>query len=205
MPALALALMVFFLVLAFGVRVAVALRTTGSSGISSLRAAPRAEVIGGGMFALATALGAANPALALADVIPLWDELDTTAAHVAGTVLCLTGIFGTFVAQMAMGSSWRIGVDPSERTELVTGGIFASMRNPIYTFMIGAWFGFALLVPTWVALAAGVLLVSGIQIQVRAVEEPFMKQIHGETYMSWARRVGRFIPGVGRLTARGRS
>ena len=199
MPALALALMVFFLALAFGVRVGVALRTTGSTGISSLRAAPRAELLGGGMFALATALGAANPALALADVIGVWDALDTTPAHFSGTILCVAGILGTFVAQMAMGSSWRIGVDPSERTELVTGGIFASMRNPIYTFMIVAWVGFALLVPTWVALAAGVLLVSGIQIQVRAVEEPFMTQVHGETYLAWARRVGRFIPGVGRL------
>ncbi|MDP9188526.1 MAG: isoprenylcysteine carboxylmethyltransferase family protein [Actinomycetota bacterium] len=199
MAGLALALMVFFLVLAFGVRVAVALKTTGSSGISSLRVAPTAELVGGGMFALATVLGAANPALALADAIPIWDELDTTAAHAAGTILCLAGILGTFVAQMAMGSSWRIGVDPSERTELVTGGIFASMRNPIYTFMIVTWTGFALLVPTWVALAAGVLLVAGIQIQVRAVEEPHMIRTHGETYLEWACRVGRFVPGIGRL------
>ncbi len=133
-------------------------------------------------------LGGVNPALALADAIPVWDELDTTAAHAAGLALCAVGIAGTFAAQMAMGASWRIGVDPEERTELVTGGVFDLCRNPIYTFMIIAWVGFALLVPTWVALAAGVLLITGIQIQVRLVEEPHMIRTHGETYLAWARR-----------------
>jgi protein-S-isoprenylcysteine O-methyltransferase Ste14 len=195
----ALGLMIAYLALAFGVRVAVALRSTGETGIVSVGSAPPIERLGGGLFFTGVLLGGINPALALADAIPVWSELDTAAAHAAGLALCLAGIAGTFIAQMAMGSSWRIGVDPDERTALVTGGVFASCRNPIYTFMILAWVGFALLVPTWVALAAGVLLISGIQIQVRLVEEPHMIRTHGEAYLAWARRVGRFVPGVGRL------
>ena len=58
---------------------------------------------------------------------------------------------------MAMGASWRIGVDPEETTELVTGGVFGLCRNPIYTFMVIAWVGFALLVPTWGRRDPGVL------------------------------------------------
>lgn len=196
----ALGLMVLYLALAFGVRVAVALRTTGSTGISSLGGAPRAELIGGGLFFTGVALGGANPALALFDAIPVWDELDAAAAHVVGFLFCAIGIWGTFAAQMAMGASWRIGVDPEERTDLVTGGIFGFCRNPIYTFMLIAWVGFALLVPTWVALAAGVLLVTGIEIQVRLVEEPHLLRAHGEPYRAWASRVGRFLPGLGRLS-----
>ena len=195
----ALALMAFYLLLAFGVRVAVALRTTGSSGISSIGSAPAIELFGGGMFAAATVLGGVNPLLAVLDVVEPWDELDTTAVHVAGFVACGIGIAGTFVAQMAMGSSWRIGVDPDERTELVTGGVFQLCRNPIYIFMIIALLGFALLVPTWLVLAAGLLLIAGLQIQVRLVEEPHMIRTHGEPYLAWGRRVGRFLPGLGRL------
>jgi protein-S-isoprenylcysteine O-methyltransferase Ste14 len=195
----ALGLMVAYLVLAFGVRVAVALRTTGSTGISCLGGGPPAELIGGAMFFTGVFLGGANPALALADAIEIWDELDITAAHVAGFAFCAVGIAGTFLGQMAMGASWRIGVDPAERTELVTGGIFALCRNPIYTFMVISSVGFALLVPTWVALAAGVLLVAGLQIQVRLVEEPHLLRSHGEPYGDYARRVGRFLPGLGRL------
>ncbi|CAN5501924.1 isoprenylcysteine carboxylmethyltransferase family protein [soil metagenome] len=195
----ALGLMVLYLALAFGVRVAVALRMTGETGISSLGSAPPVELAGGTLFFAGVLLMGINPALALEGVIGAWDALDSTAAHAGGFVLCAAGIAGTFTAQMAMGSSWRIGVDPAEHTELVTGGIFGLCRNPIYTFMLVAWAGFALLVPSWVALAAGILLFAGIEIQVRLVEEPHMIRSHGEAYLAWARRTGRLIPAVGRL------
>ena len=195
----ALALMAGYLVLAFGVRVAVALRTTGSTGIVSLGAAPPIERIGGGLFGVGVLLGALNPLLAVLDAIEPWADLDTTAVHVAGFALCGIGIAGTFAAQMAMGASWRIGVDPAERTELVTGGVFALCRNPIYTFMITAWIGFALLVPTWLMAVAGVLLLVGIEIQVRLVEERHLLATQGEAYRAYARRAGRFLPGLGRL------
>ena len=195
----ALALMVMYLALAFGVRVVVALRTTGSTGIISLGSAPPIERLGGALFFAGVLLGGLNPLLALLDVIEPWFELDTTAAHAAGFVLCAIGIAGTFAAQMAMGASWRIGTDPSERTELVTGGVFSLCRNPIYTFMLTAWIGFALLVPTWPVAVAGVLLIVGIEIQVRLVEEPHLLRAHGEPYRAWARGVGRFLPGLGRL------
>lgn len=191
--------MVLYLVLAFGVRVAVAVRTTGSSGIVNIGSAPAVELLGGTLFFTGVFLGGINPALALADAVEVWDELDTTAAHFAGFVLCTVGIIGTFAAQMAMGASWRIGVDPGERTELVTGGVFGLCRNPIYSFMIIAWVGFALLVPTWVVLVGGVLLIVGLQIQVRLVEEPHLLRTSGEPYRDYARRVGRFLPGLGRL------
>ena len=196
----ALGLMVAYLALAFGVRVAVALRSTGETGIVSVGSTPPIERLGGGLFFTGVLLGGVNPALALADAVPVWSELDTTAAHAAGLGLCLVGIAGTFIAQMAMGSSWRIGVVPEERTELVTGGVFALCRNPIYTFMIVAWVGFALLVPTWLSIASVPVGLIGLEIQVRLVEEPHMIRSHGEAYLDWARRVGRFLPGIGRLS-----
>lgn len=58
------------------------------------------------------------------------------------------------VAQSGMGSSWRIGVDPAERTELVTGGVFAVVHNPIFTAMLAAQAGLAFAVPGAVALAS---------------------------------------------------
>jgi protein-S-isoprenylcysteine O-methyltransferase Ste14 len=195
----ALALMALYLALAFGVRVAVALRTTGSTGIVAIGAAPAIERLGGGLFLAGLLLGGLNPLLAVLDAIEPWSDLDTAAADVAGFLLCATGIAGTFAAQMAMGASWRIGVDPGERTELVTGGVFAFCRNPIYTFMLTAWIGFALLVPTWLMAFAGVLLIVGIEIQVRLVEERHLVATQGDAYRSYARRIGRFLPGLGRI------
>jgi protein-S-isoprenylcysteine O-methyltransferase Ste14 len=195
----ALGLLVVYLLFAFGVRIAVALRTTGSTGISKLSNAPPVEVLGGGLFVAALVMGAANPPLVLADVLEPIDSLDKAWLHAIGFVLAGVGIVGTFAAQMAMGSSWRIGVDPEERTELVTGGVFALCRNPIYSFMVIAWVGFALLVPTWLSAASIPVGIVAFEVQVRLVEEPHLLRTHGEPYRAWASRVGRFVPGLGRL------
>lgn len=111
-----------------------------------------------------------------------------------GVALYSLGLAGTLVAQRAMGSSWRVGVDASERTDLVTGGPFAVVRNPIFAAMIFAVLGLALLVPNITALLGFLSLVAAVELQVRFVEEPYLLRTHGEGYAS---RVGRFVPGVG--------
>lgn len=195
----AVGLLVVYLALAFGVRVAVALRTTGRSGIARLRGAPPAERLGGGLFAAAMAIGVISPIFVLSDVLEPISSLDETPLHALGFALCAVGIAGTFLAQMAMGASWRIGVDEDERTDLVTGGVFSLCRNPIYTFMVVAWIGFALLVPTSLSLASIPAGILAFEVQVRLVEEPYLIRAHGEPYLVWAARVGRFVPRLGRL------
>jgi protein-S-isoprenylcysteine O-methyltransferase Ste14 len=195
----AVGLLVVYLALAFGVRVAVALRTTGGTGIARLRAARR-RAAGRCLFAGAMAIGIANPILVMRDVLEPIGELDETRCT-CGFALCAVGIVGTFGAQMAMGASWRIGVDEEERTDLVTGGVFSLCRNPIYTFMVVAWIGFALLVPTWLSIASIPAGIFAFEVQVRLVEEPYLIRAHGEPYLAWASRVGRFVPGVGRSPA----
>jgi protein-S-isoprenylcysteine O-methyltransferase Ste14 len=195
----AVGLLILYLALAFGVRVAVALRTTGGTGIARLRGSPPLELLGGALFAAAIAMGVANPVLVLADALEPIEGLNETPFHAIGFALCGVGIAGTFLAQMEMGASWRIGVDQSERTELVTGGLFSLCRNPIYTLMIVAWIGFALLVTTWLSAASVPAGIVAFEVQVRLVEEPYLLRTHGERYRAWASRVGRFVPGVGRL------
>jgi protein-S-isoprenylcysteine O-methyltransferase Ste14 len=58
------------------------------------------------------------------------------------------------------------------------------------------------MVPTWPGLAAPVLVGLGLELQVRLVEEPYLIRTHGDEYRAYAARVGRFVPGVGRLAAR---
>jgi protein-S-isoprenylcysteine O-methyltransferase Ste14 len=43
-------------------------------------------------------------------------------------------------------------------------------------------------------------LVAGIELQVRAVEEPHLLRTHGEAYARWARATGRFVPSLGKLS-----
>jgi protein-S-isoprenylcysteine O-methyltransferase Ste14 len=144
-------------------------------------------------------LGFLAPVLDLAGALEPVDVLDGTAAHVAGVVLTVGGLALTLVAQFAMGNSWRVGVDPAERTALVTDGPFAIVRNPVFAAMIPTSLGLALIVPNVAAIAGFAALVVALELQTRAVEEPYLLAAHGGEYRAYASRVGRFLPGVGRL------
>jgi protein-S-isoprenylcysteine O-methyltransferase Ste14 len=63
--------------------------------------------------------------------------------------------------------------------------------------MVLAQLGVLLMVPTWVSAAALVAMVVAVQLQVRAVEEPHLRAVHGAAYEEYSARTGRFLPGVG--------
>jgi protein-S-isoprenylcysteine O-methyltransferase Ste14 len=200
MTTTALILYVLALVVLFGVRSWVQHRRTGSAGYHGISGTPAdAGWWGGVLFVVAMVAGLAGPLLAVTGTVPTDPPL---ALQVVGLVVALAGFAATLAAQTGMGASWRIGVDPGERTELVTGGVFARVRNPIFTAMVTAQAGVVLMVPTWVSVVALVALVVAVQLQVRAVEEPYLAATHGVVYADYAARAGRFLPGIGRLTAR---
>jgi protein-S-isoprenylcysteine O-methyltransferase Ste14 len=200
MATAALVLFGLSLTLTFGVRIAVQLRRTGSTGV--LGFAPDAtplERFAGLLFVAGLVAGAAAPILTLLGVLEPIPALDGAVGHVIGVALGVGGVVLTFGAQMAMGDAWRIGVDPEERTELVTSGPFGLVRNPIYSAMIPTVLGLVLMVPNVLAIGAIVALVVALELQVRLVEEPYLRQVHGQEYAEYAARVGRFVPGVGLL------
>jgi protein-S-isoprenylcysteine O-methyltransferase Ste14 len=121
----------------------------------------------------------------------------------AGAVAALLGTAGALFAQAGMGESWRVGVDESEAPPLVTHGLFAWVRNPIFSFMGVSALGLSLLVPSAWTLVAIALSTLGIELQVRFVEEPHLQHIHGNEYARYAARTGRFVPGVGRMRSTG--
>lgn len=194
----ALVLYAIWLTLTFGVRVAVQVRRTGSTGILGLDSgAGPLERLTGVLFVVSLVAAAAAPPLALLDVLEPIAALDGPVGHVVGLALAAGGIVLTFLAQLAMGDAWRIGVDSEERTELVTGGPFELVRNPIYSAMIPTVLGLGLMVPSAAAIIGLLALVVALELQVRAVEEPYLLQVHGEAFEEYAARVGRFLPGMG--------
>jgi protein-S-isoprenylcysteine O-methyltransferase Ste14 len=195
MAAFALALCSVGVLLSFGLRPLLQRRRTGDSGF---RGSPGAT----GSWARrllfgALLLGVLTPIAALTDLLPPVRHID--GLRWAGVVAAVVGILARTAAQLDMGESWRAGVDPAETTELITSGLFRQTRNPIYAFAALFYGGLAMMVPNLLAFAALACQLAGIELQVRLVEEPYLLAIHGETYQSYAARVGRFLPGIGRL------
>jgi protein-S-isoprenylcysteine O-methyltransferase Ste14 len=197
---IALGLYLLYLALAFGLRTWLQLRSTGESGFKGISGSPGSlEWTAGVLFAVAIAIGVAAPILDLADVFEPLDALDSAGVRATGVALFLVGLVATLYAQIAMGKSWRIGVDEEERTDLVTSGPFATVRNPIFAAMLPTSIGLAMVVPNVVAVVGVAALFVALEIQVRLVEEPYLLRVHGEAYRGYAARVGRFVPGLGRL------
>jgi protein-S-isoprenylcysteine O-methyltransferase Ste14 len=200
MAAVALVLYGVSLLLTGGVRIAVQMHRTGSTGLHGIeRESGALGLLAAGLFVAGLAMGAAAPALVLLDVLDPLPALDGAAGHAVGIVLVVVGIGLVFGAQLAMGDSWRVGVDPEERTELVTDGPFRWVRNPIYSAIVPTVFGLVLMVPSALAIAALIALIAGLELQVRAVEEPYLLRTHGDEYATYAAQVGRFVPGLGLL------
>lgn len=194
----ALTLYIIWAILAFGWRTIVQFRRTGDTGLR-LHAKPNTPQWWAKLgFILAIVLGLAAPIAAVAGLrnVPALEE---KWLHVAGLVVTVIGIALTLIAQLAMGDSWRIGVDSDERTGLVTDGAFALARNPIFAAMLFTALGLAMMIPNIVSLVGLVALSFALEVQVRLVEEPYLLFAHGDDYSAYARRIGRFVPRVGRL------
>ena len=78
---------------------------------------------------------------------------------------------------------------------LVTDGIYSRVRNPRYLETILFFFGLALFanyLAVYLALAAGLPILHAVIL----LEERELAQTFGETYLSYCRRVPRYIPNL---------
>lgn len=196
MPVAALIVYAVWFAMAFGLRTFIQWRHTGSSGFKGIGGRPGSlEWIAGILFTVALVVGVAGPVADLAGLAPL---IDTAWLPGLGLVVAVLGVGLTLAAQISMGDSWRIGVDEDERTDMVTDGAFAIVRNPIFSAMVLTAIGLTAMVPNVVSVIGLVALVVALELQVRVVEEPYLAKVHGEPYEQYRRSVGRFLPRWGR-------
>jgi protein-S-isoprenylcysteine O-methyltransferase Ste14 len=200
---IALGLWTVFGILGFGWRSWLQHRRTGSAGFRGVSGrVGSVEWIAGVGFPLALGVAVGGPILQYAKVVEPIGALCAMWLQIAAIAVAVVGIAATVYAQLAMGDSWRIGVDEQETTTLVHTGLFGLVRNPIYTAMFIFVAGISLLTPNLVAFTGFVLLVATIELHVRRVEEPYLLRTHGDAYRAYTAGVGRFIPGVGLIRQR---
>jgi len=116
----------------------------------------------------------------------------SSAAAWLGVAFCAMALLLMFWSLVSFGRSFRVGIDDETADELVTGGIFAWSRNPLY---VAFWFmllGQLLVFPNWlllVYLAAATWL---FHRQVRR-EEAYLAQRYGASYADYCKRVRRYL------------
>jgi protein-S-isoprenylcysteine O-methyltransferase Ste14 len=92
-----------------------------------------------------------------------------------------------------MGKSWRMGIDPSERTPLVVEGPYAYVRHPIYALSQVLMVTSVIVIPSPLLIGCAVVHVALLQWEARR-EEAYLRDAHGDAYTDYCSRVGRFLP-----------
>ncbi|OBH04587.1 MULTISPECIES: isoprenylcysteine carboxylmethyltransferase family protein [unclassified Mycobacterium] len=109
-----------------------------------------------------------------------------------GVALCLAGLGILVLSLVSFGKSFRVGIDAAQPGRLVTTGVFARSRNPIYVGFFVFLVGQLLVFPNWVPL---IYLVAATALFHRQVlrEEEFMRQRYGHLYADYCRHVRRYV------------
>ena len=133
--------------------------------------------------------------LALLVAAPLWrGRRGGTAASVVGGTLVLTGAWLGIAGARRLGPSRTPFPEPKAESQLVTTGIYARVRHPLYASMIALGFGWALL---WHSRPA--LLLAGVQalfLHAKAGLEERLLRVRFPQFAAYARRVPRLLPGL---------
>jgi protein-S-isoprenylcysteine O-methyltransferase Ste14 len=109
-----------------------------------------------------------------------------------GVALCLAGVALMLLTLASFGSSFRVGIDTDQPDKLVTAGVFAFTRNPIYVAFGIVLLGEFLILPHWILL---LYLIAGVALFHRQVlrEEVHLASCYGAAYRSYCERVPRYL------------
>lgn len=110
-----------------------------------------------------------------------------------GAVLALLGDAAFLVSVWTMRDSWRAGVSETDKTELVTSGIYRFSRNPAFLGFDLVYLGVLLMFFNWLLLAASLFASVMFHIQIARVEEPFLDRVFGADYAVYKRTVNRYF------------
>lgn len=114
------------------------------------------------------------------------------AVRWAGLLLAFAGDAVFLLSVICMGANWRAGVDATQRTALVTGGVYARSRNPAFLGFDLLYLGLALAAPVPLHLALAALGVLVLHLQILQ-EEAYLAAVFGDAYEQYRRRVRRYL------------
>jgi len=129
--------------------------------------------------------------------LPMWDVLvrplwEGTGSGWAGLILCALSLIGLILSLVSFGDSFRVGIDDKAPSKLITDGMFAISRNPIYMCFLVLLAGLFLIHHNLLMAIAVVFFTVMIHRQILR-EEAFLKKHYGGEYAAYHAKVRRYI------------
>jgi len=129
-----------------------------------------------------------EPGILLLRIIP-----DTVLSGVAGIVITTAGLAFATWARIHLGKFWSSMPMIKAGHHLIRTGPYRIVRNPMYTGMLVAFAGSAIVTGKLVAFIAVGIIVIGLWLKIKA-EEDILLEKFGEEYIRFKRDVKALIP-----------
>ncbi|MEM6898024.1 MAG: protein-S-isoprenylcysteine O-methyltransferase [Pseudomonadota bacterium] len=146
-----------------------------------------AGLVGVGMI-FAPILVLATPLLDFAAYVPLPGQVTV------GFALGLVGVYVFWRSHADLGANWSAHLELQKSQTLITHGIYARMRHPMYTAIFLITASQALMLSNWIAGPVGLVTFTLLYVTRIEAEEKMMRDAFAGAYEEYAARVPRLLP-----------
>lgn len=163
---------------------------------TKVKVAASRETWGDRALVALVSLGLLLPAAWLGGLLSFAETTASAPRLVAGGLCLLLGLYVLHRSHVDLGANWSNTLELREGHALVTRGIYARVRHPMYVALLLHGVGQAMVVPNWVA-GPSFLVPFVVLVAVRlGAEEQMMREQFGAEYDAYAGATARLVPGV---------
>jgi len=118
--------------------------------------------------------------------------MDSDFISILGLLVISLGIVFFIVAAITMKNSWRVGIDKSTKSKLITEGIYRYSRNPAF---VGFYLMFIGLFLIYIDVITCIVMFFNIYAMNRLVneEEKHLEEMFEEEYITYKKKTPRYL------------
>lgn len=132
------------------------------------------------------------PAVEIVSII-LNTSFFAVPVRIVGVLVAVVGVAVFIISVLTMRDSWRAGVSKTDKTELVTKGIYKISRNPAFLGFDLMYLGILLMFFNLVLFEVSLFAMLMFHLQIVNVEEEFLLKAFGDEYLRYKKKVCRYI------------
>lgn len=123
-----------------------------------------------------------------------WSRRTRARAGGVGAAMLAAAIWVFWRAHRDLGANWSPSLEIGEQHQLVTRGVYGTIRHPMYASLALWSVGQALLLQNWVAGPTGLLAFLSFYYLRVPSEERMMYDHFGAAYQAYCAQTGRIVP-----------